>query len=91
MPFELIIVTPDGESYHEPVDTVVLPGSEGDFGVLTSHERFLTPLVPGSIQVQPLDGNRLTAAIGAGFADVRGDQVTVLVDSCEFAPETDGS
>ena len=90
MPFELIIVTPDGESYHEPVDTVVLPGSEGDFGVLIGHERFLTPLVPGSIQVQPPDTHRRTAAIGAGFADVRGDQVTVLVDSCEFAPGTDG-
>ncbi len=90
MPFELIIVTPDGESYHQPVDTVVLPGSEGDFGILTSHERFLTPLHAGSIQVQPPNGNRLSAAIGDGFADVRGDRVTVLVESCEFGPVAGG-
>ncbi len=34
MSIQLSIVTPAGEVFSEPVDTVVLPGSEGDFGVL---------------------------------------------------------
>ncbi len=89
MPFDLSIVTPDGESYRKPVDAVVLPGSEGDFGVLPSHERFLTPLRIGTIEVRSRDGDRLYAAIADGFADVRGDEVTVMVESCEFAHEID--
>jgi F-type H+-transporting ATPase subunit epsilon len=89
MPFDLSIVTPDGEWYREPVDAVVLPGSEGDFGVLPGHERFLTPLRIGAIEVRPRTGNRLFAAIANGFADVRGDEVTLMVESCEFADEID--
>lgn len=89
MPFDLSIVTPDGEWYREPVDAVVLPGSEGDFGVLPSHERFLTPLRIGAIEVRSRDGERLYAAIASGFADVRGDEVTVMVESCEFASKID--
>ncbi len=89
MPFDLSIVTPDGEWYRKPVDAVVLPGSEGDFGVLPSHERFLTPLRIGAIDVRSRDGDRRYAAIANGFADVRGDEVTVMVESCEFAHEID--
>ncbi len=89
MPFDLTIVTPDGERFRKPVDAVVLPGSEGDFGVLPSHERFLTPLRIGAIEVRSRDGDRLYAAIANGFADVRGDEVTVMVESCEFAHEID--
>ena len=44
MPVELVIVTPQGEAYRGPVDSVVLPGTEGEFEVLENHERFLTPL-----------------------------------------------
>ncbi len=89
MPFDLAIVTPDGEWFRKPVDAVVLPGSEGDFGVLPSHERFLTPVRIGTIEIRSRDGDRLYAAIANGFADVRGDEVTVMVESCEFAHEID--
>ena len=89
MPFDLSIVTPDGEGYRESVDAVVLPGSDGDFGVLPRHERFLTTLRIGTLEVRSRDGDRLYAAIANGFADVRGDEVTVMVESCEFAHEID--
>jgi F-type H+-transporting ATPase subunit beta len=89
VPFELRIVTPNGEWYRESIDAVVLPGSEGDFGVLPSHERFLTPLRIGAIEVRSRDGEQLYAAIANGFADVRGDEVTVMVESCEFASKID--
>jgi F0F1-type ATP synthase epsilon subunit len=53
---ELVIVTPTGEVYHGPVATVVLPGTEGDFGVLPGHERFLAPLRIGSSLSRPRTG-----------------------------------
>jgi F-type H+-transporting ATPase subunit epsilon len=70
------------------VDSVVLPGSEGEFAVLPNHERFLAPLRVGEVEIRtPAD--RLLAAIASGFAVVTGDEVAVMVDSCEFARDID--
>ncbi len=88
MPFELTIVTPQGEAYHGEVERVVLPGSEGDFGVLPDHERFLTPLRVGEVEITSR-GEKLYAAIADGFAEVQGEQVAVLVESCELAADID--
>ena len=88
MPLELTIVTPSGRAYRGDVDSVVLPGSEGDFGVLPGHERFLTALRIGETQIRT--GNQtLFAASGPGFADVAAESVTVMVDSCELASDID--
>lgn len=88
MPFQLTIVTPQGEAYHGEADRVVLPGSEGDFGVLPDHERFLTPLRVGEVEISS-GGETLYAAIADGFAEVQGEQVAVLVESCELAANID--
>jgi F-type H+-transporting ATPase subunit epsilon len=88
MGIALHIVTPHGEVFRDEVETVVLPGSEGDFGVLPEHERFLTPLRIGEIEIATGSEKRY-AAIGSGFADVTGKEVAVLVDSCELAGEID--
>ena len=80
MPFELTIVTPQGQAFAGPADTVVLPGSEGEFGVLPDHERLLTTLAPGEVRIQR-GGETLRATVSDGFAEVRGDAVTVLVES----------
>ena len=88
MPFELTIVTPQGEAFRGPVERVVLPGSEGEFGVLTGHERFLTPLQIGPVAIHS-DGEVQWAAIAEGFAEVNGTAVTVLVESCELAADID--
>jgi len=88
MPLDLTIVTPSGPAYRGDVDSVVLPGSEGDFGVLPEHERFLCALRVGEVKIQK-GGQTLYAAIAEGFAEVSGEQVTVLADSCELAGDID--
>ena len=89
MAIDLVVVTPHGEAFSEPVEQVVLPGAEGDFGVLENHERFLAPLKPGPMEIR-LPGDRTEwAAISGGFADVSSDQVVVLVDECFKAHEID--
>ena len=90
MPFELTIVTPEGQAYQGSVERVVLPGSEGEFGVLTDHERFLAPLRVGAVEILAKDGP-LYAAVAEGFAEVDGERVTVLVDSCELEHEIDAA
>jgi F-type H+-transporting ATPase subunit epsilon len=90
MALELTIVTPSGAAYRGDVDSVVLPGSEGDFGVLPGHERFLTALRTGEVQIKT-GAQTVYAASSEGFADVSGDHVTVLVDSCELAGDIDSA
>jgi len=89
MALDLIVVTPHGEAFSEPVERVVLPGAEGDFGVLESHEKFLAPLRHGPMEITLTDGTTEWAAISAGFAEVTGSQVVVLVDECFKAHEID--
>ena len=88
MPFQLTIVTPQGPAYEGPVESVVLPGTEGDFGVLPSHERLLAPLRIGEVEIHTAD-DLVYASIGEGFAEVNGEQVVVLADSCEYAHDVD--
>lgn len=88
MSIDLTIVTPQGIVYRGPVESVVLPGAEGEFGVLENHERFLSPLRTGAVEIKTGEGS-IFAAIAQGFADVSGDEVTVLVESCEVGGKID--
>jgi F-type H+-transporting ATPase subunit epsilon len=89
MALELVVVTPEGEALSEEVEQVVLPGEAGDFGVLESHERFLTPLQLGPMEIIRSGGASEWAAITGGFAEVDGTRVVVLVDSCALAKDVD--
>ncbi len=88
MPIELTVVTPEGEAFSGPVDQVVLPGSEGEFGVLELHERFLSALHHGPMEIRSADGNKLYV-VSDGFAKVNAEGVVVLVDSVHAADEID--
>lgn len=92
MAIELVVVTPEGEALSESVEQVVLPGEAGEFGVLESHERFLTPLSLGPMEIIRSGGSSAGsewAAITSGFAEVDGQRCVVLVDSCSLASEID--
>ena len=89
MALSLSVVTPEGQAFHGDAETVVLPGSEGEFGVLPGHEPFLTALRIGPMTIRKAGGEELHAALSQGFAEVHDDQVSVMVGSCEFAHEID--
>jgi F-type H+-transporting ATPase subunit epsilon len=88
MAFELVVVTPEGQAFRDTVESVVLPGTEGYFGVLDGHEPFLTGLQIGEMEIAQAD-TTLHAALSTGFADVTPDLVTVMVGACEFVHDID--
>jgi len=88
MPIELTVVTPEGQAYDASVESVVLPGVEGAFGVLSGHEVFMTALQTGEMSIET-GSETLFAAVSKGFAEVHEDAVTVMVGTCEFAHEID--
>ena len=89
MALHLTIVTPEGEAFDGPCEQVVLPGAEGEFGVLEQHERFLAPLSPGALEIKSAGASSRWAAVTDGFADISAEQAVVLVDRCELAGDID--
>jgi F-type H+-transporting ATPase subunit epsilon len=76
---KLEIVTPEAKSYSDTVDMVVIPGVEGELGVLPDHAPLMTQLIPGELKVTK-DGHELLMAVGEGFVEVTPDKVAVLTD-----------
>ncbi len=89
MSLALVIVTPEGEVFHGPVEAVLLPGADGDFMVLEGHERFLSPLRIGEVEIRRQGDPPLFAALSEGFAEVTGDEVVVTAEACELASNID--
>ena len=85
---ELEVVTPAKVVLRKEVDMVVLPGTEGEFGVLSGHVPFLSGLVPGELHYTA-GSERGYVALSAGFAEVYDNRVSVLVDAAERAGEID--
>lgn len=77
--FKVELVTPQGAVLDKEVEEVVAPGIMGEFGVLVGHTPMLTFIKPGVFSY--LENDRFTRfVVGAGFCEVLGDAVTVLVD-----------
>lgn len=80
MAFNLEIVTPEARIFSDTVDSVVLPGSEGEMGVLTSHAALVTALKPGELRYTK--GNKtVDLAVGEGLVEVTGNSTRVLVEA----------
>jgi F-type H+-transporting ATPase subunit epsilon len=76
--FEL--VSPERLLISEPVDMIVAPGSEGDFGVLPGHAPFLSKLRPGIIAIFSGNTVRERIFVAGGFAEVTPERCTVLAE-----------
>ena len=77
--FEL--VSPERLVVSMPVDMVVVPGGEGDFGVLPGHAPLIASVRPGVIEIY--DGREVSDRIfvAGGFAEVTRERCTVLAES----------
>ena len=84
----LEIVTPDRALLREEVDEVVVPGSQGEFGVLPGHTPLLSTLRIGELWYRQ-GQEKHYLAIAFGFVEVLPDRVTVLAQVGERAQEID--
>ena len=84
----LEIVTPDRALLREEVDEVVVPGSQGEFGVLPGHTPLLSTLKIGELWYRQ-GQEKHYLAIAFGFVEVLPDRVTVLAQVGERAQEID--
>jgi len=84
----LEIATPIRLVVAETVDEIVIPGSQGYFGVLPGHAPFLTTLGIGELTYR-IGRDEYYLAVSGGFAEVRDDKVIVLADCAERPDEID--
>jgi F-type H+-transporting ATPase subunit epsilon len=74
------LVSPERLLVSEEVESVVVPGAEGEFTVLARHAPFMTTLKPGLVQVRGLSGETRRIFVRGGFADVTPAGLTILAD-----------
>ncbi len=87
----LAVVAPDRSVVEEPVQSVMMPGVEGYFGVLVGHMPLIAALKPGLLEYLDKSNVRHHVAISGGFAEVTADKLTILADAAELAKEIDVS
>ena len=85
----IAIVTPERVVFEEGgVDSVTMPGSEGELTILPRHAPLMTGLRPGALTFRK-GGIETDVALTGGFLEVRDDKVIVLADAAERSEELD--
>ena len=79
----LEVVTPTKAVVNEEVQTVVAPGTNGEFGVLVGHTPFMATLKLGTVRYTDLDGTEHCVFVSGGFAETLPNKVTILAESAE--------
>ena len=84
------LVSPERLVISERVDSVTIPGVEGDFGVLPNHSPVMAIIREGELIVES-EGVQRSLALAGGFADVTPEGVTVLAEAISMpkAPDAD--
>jgi F-type H+-transporting ATPase subunit epsilon len=88
MPLQLEIVTPESLAYSDTVDSVQVPGSDGELGILPHHAPLLATLGAGELRIRK-GGSEESFAVFGGFVQVRPDKVIVMAETADMASEID--
>jgi F-type H+-transporting ATPase subunit epsilon len=90
MPLRLEIVSPERRVYEDDVDMVIVPGRNGQLGILPRHTRLISSLGVGELRIKK-GGTEESLLISGGFVEVRPDKVIVMADLAEHSDEIDES
>ncbi len=86
--FTVKIITPEREFYNGEVEMIEFNTTEGEIGVYKNHIPLTTVLAPGIVTLHE-EGGEKKAAVHAGFAEILGDEVTLLAEIAEWPEEID--
>lgn len=90
--FAVDVVSVEERLYEGEATFVIAQTTEGELGVLASHEPLFGELNPGGfVVIDEVGGNRLVAAVHGGFLSVTGEKVTVLAEAAEWASSVDAA
>jgi F-type H+-transporting ATPase subunit epsilon len=89
--FEFELVSPEKLLASVSAEMVVVPGAEGDFGVLAGHSPMISGVRPGVIAIY--EGDKIVERIfvAGGFAEVTAERCTVLAEQAQKVSEIDAA
>lgn len=87
--FWLEIVATDKTFFKGRARVLILPGTEGEEGILAHHQDMIAAIVPGVLRFETADGEKREAAVSAGFAEIMNNRVKVLVLTAERPEDID--
>lgn len=87
--FEL--VSPEKLLMSADVESVVVPGAEGDFGVFVNHAPVLSSMRPGIVNITTADGKTERIFVRGGFAEVNPKGLTVLAEQATNMNDLDST
>ena len=74
-------VSPEASIVSSEVEMVLIPGIDGDAGILPNHSPFMTTLRQGIVEVTFEEGNVKRYLVEGGFADITQDKMTILAEN----------
>ena len=78
------LVSPENLIFNEEVGMVIVPGKDGDFGVLPGHSKLMSSLRPGRIMIYSEEKNLLKSFfVSGGFAEVNPEKCIILAESVD--------
>ncbi len=87
--FHVTILAADKRFYEGPCESLVVPTSDGQSGILAHHKNVIAALTPGTLQYRVPGGENQIAAVSRGFIKVEDNTVLILVDTIERPGEID--
>ncbi|MBL7997882.1 MAG: ATP synthase F1 subunit epsilon [Candidatus Kapabacteria bacterium] len=85
------IVTPQSVAFRGAAQAVTLPGAQSPFQVLINHAPIISALEIGAIKVIDDNGHELYFATDGGFAEVKNNVVSIVVETAEPAADIDAT
>ena len=89
--FHFELVSPDKLQFNGPAQSVLVPGSDGDFLVLRDHAAVMTALRPGVVAVEDESGKTSRFFVRGGFADVNPGGLVVLAETAMPAEDVNAA
>lgn len=83
------ILAADRKFYEGPLESLIVPTNEGQYGILAKHRNVITATVPGVLKYKLPNEEFKTAAVSSGLVKIENGEVLILVDSCERPEEID--
>lgn len=87
--FDLKIYEADGVFYEGKCQSLIVPSTDGETGILYGHVKSVSAIVPGILKYKDADDKWFEASVSNGLVRTNGDEVLVLVDSAERPEEID--
>jgi F-type H+-transporting ATPase subunit epsilon len=88
-PFTFELVSPERLLVSEKVESVVIPGVEGEMTVLANHAPVMTSVKPGVVTVKAAGGSEERYVVFGGFADILPSGCTLLAESATAVRDID--